>query len=320
MGSIVLLNQKNYPGEFDLISVTPPAGITMTDYIEERIISALNEHNPKLDVTAVEYLDIRKQFPDFEDEKRNGLLVDEFQIRSEAVSHWQGKGCYVYQNGTDFFCRRILMYLFLSGPQEGTRNVFVPQSVLPAVIDYAERLLHSPCYSMTAHPICLMNMVNKKITAPMIQRHYASLYQMGMDYVEVFGHDSVDARRIPKDLKLFLQKYASDFASNYDAATDAYEYDHYRVAFKDRRFIVKAYPAGKLVSNANGILDFNGSYDKPYWLDVMAMAHFAYDQGYEVDCSALRSFVSTYKPQFSPKSDKMKRCEALLAHLDKYTN
>ena len=54
----------------------------------------------------------------------------------------------------------------------------------------------------------------------MILRHLAGLCAAGMEYVEVFGKDSVVPGDIPRGMKEFLARYASDYAAKYHAKTD----------------------------------------------------------------------------------------------------
>ncbi len=154
----------------------------------------------------------------------------------------------------------------------------------------------------------------------MILRHLASLCAAGMDYVEVFGKDSMDTRQIPRDLKAFLRVYASEFESKYDEAADVFEDDNYRIEFSEKRFVWKAAVMAdtKLVYKTVSAVDFHGSSEKFYWIETLPMAILAYKQGYQVDYSDYAEFIRLYRPRFPKNSEKFARCEVLLAYMKKY--
>lgn len=320
MERILLLNDKQFPRGFDSVLVTPPAGMTKRSYTEERMLAALNQYNPKLHITRIEYLKIENQFPKYKKGKSNGVLIEEFEIHPARVSVYQANDCYVYQAGTRWICRRICMYVFISGADENTRTAFISQTVFPTLLDYAEEYLQSPSYSIANHKFCFINILGKKITATMILRHLAALCAAGMDYVEIFGKGSMDTRQIPRDLKAFLMVYASEFDSKYDGAADVFEDDNYRIEFSRKRFVWKAAPmaATKLVYRTASMVDFHGSSEKFYWIETLPMAIQAYHQGYRVDYSEYAQFIRDYRPRFPKSSDKFARCEVLLAYIEKY--
>lgn len=320
MERILLLNDSQFPNGFNSISVTPPPGVSKVAYTENRMLAAINQYNPKLGVTRIEYLAIEKQFSNYKKGASNGVLVEEFDINPALASTYRVNGCYVYLMGTRCICRRIMMYVFVSGADENTRTAFISQTVFPTLLDYAEEYMQSPSYTIANHKFCFINILNKTITANMILRHLASLCAAGMDYIEVFGNGSIDVNQIPKDVKAFLRVYASDYTAKYNETLDVYEDDNYRIEFKNKLFVWKAAPmaATKLVAKTATTVDFNGSSEKFYWIETLPMAIFAYKQGYKVDYSDYLNFVTTYRPQFLTTSKKFARCEVLLEYIEKY--
>ncbi len=151
MQRIILLNDRQFPSSFNSVNVTPPAGVTKINYIENRMVAAVNNYNPKLDIRRIEYLAIETQFSSFKKGKSNGILVEEFDINPATKTTYIQNGCYVYMVGTRCVCRRILMYLFISGAEENTRTAFISQTVFPTLLEYAEDYLHSPSYSIANH-------------------------------------------------------------------------------------------------------------------------------------------------------------------------
>lgn len=319
MERILLLNNTEFPNRFNSVLVTPPPGTSRIQYTEKKILDSLNQYNGKLNVSKIEYLKIEDQFPNYKIGKPNGVLIEEFEINSALISQYQVNECYVYNRGGLNICRRIMMYIFVSGADENTRTAFISQTVFPTLLDYAEVYLPSPSYSIANHKFCFINILNKTITANMILRHLASLCAAGMDYVEVFSNNSITPKEIPRDLRAFLQEYASDYSSKYDALTDIYEDDNYRVEFKNRLFIWKASKMASTKIEVKGTkTDFKGSSEKFYWIETLPMAIFSYDIGYKIDYTDYSNFITNYKSRFSAKSDKFARCEILLKYIKKY--
>ncbi len=320
MRSILLLNDGGFPAAFNDAIVIPPVGTSKVNHVEKLVIGALNKYNPKLKVDGIEYLKVENQFPYFKNGRSNGVIVEEFEINPKRAAAYAGNGCFVYMLGNLCLCRRVLMYVYVTPATEDARNAYVSQTVFPTLLDYANDYLASPSYSVANHKFCLINILNKRISSATIKRHLASLCAAGMDYVEVFNNYSVVPSRIPNDLKAFLKMYSSDFNGGYNAAADEYEDENYKVNFTRKEFVWKAaqMAATKLVRNANGIMNFNGSAEKFYWIEVMPMAILAYKLGYKVNFDEYEVFINTYRGLFSPGSDKFARCECLLEYIRKF--
>lgn len=320
MERILLLNDSQFPKGFHSVVITPPAGMTKITYTENQMLAAINRYNPKLNVARIEYLAIEKQFSNYKKGASNGVLVEDFDINPALATAHRANGCYVYYIGGRCICRRIMMYVFISGADENTRTAFISQTVFPTLLDYAKEYMQSPSYTIANHKFCFINILNKKITANMILRHLTSLCAAGMDYIEVFENGSIDVKQIPKDLKEFLRVYASDYAAEYNTSTDVYEDDNYRIEFQNKLFVWKAafMAATKLVPKTATTVDFNGSSEKFYWIETLPMAIFAYNQGYRVDYSDYSSFIAAYRPRFPNTSKKFARCEVLLEYIEKY--
>ena len=317
---ILLLNNSQYPNNFESADIEPAFGMNKISYIETKILAALNRYNPKLDVVRIDYLDIKTQFPNYQNGQSNGVLVEEFDINPALSSVYRTNGCFVYNNGVKCLCRRIMMYIFISGTVENTRTAFISQTVFPTLLDYAEEYIQSPSYSIANHKFCFINILNKTINSKMILRHLASLCAAGMEYIEVFDVDSINVNKIPKDIKNFLKTYSSDFVKNYNAITDVYEDDNYKIEFSTKKFVWKATTMAntKLTKKDNNTLDFNGSSEKFYWIETLPMALFAYNQGYKIDYSDYSNFIKVYRSKFSKTSRKFTRCEVLLKYIEKY--
>ncbi len=322
MKRIILLNES-FPNEFKSVNIELELEYEKINYIENQIINSVNNYNSKLNVEHIEYLDISKQFPSFKIGKSNGLLIEEFTINPKNKDTYLRNGCYIYsiENDLDkkYICRRILMYLFISNTSEKSRTSFISQTIFPTLLDYAEDYLDSPSYSLANHKFCFINIVNKKITSQMILRHIVSLYLSGMDYIEVFDNNSFIKNNLPKNLKQFFNNYYSDYNSNYNLDADIYENDFCKIDFYNKVFIWKTNTMiSKLIIKNNGKMDFKGSEEKFYWMELLPISIFAYKQGYRIDFSEYSDFIEKYKEFFSEESKKFLRCNTLLKYIEKY--
>lgn len=317
---ILLLNNNQFPNSFNSVNINSPAGVTKVSYVEQRILSAINAYYPRINVTNIEYLNIEQQFDCYKNGASNGALIEEFDINPSLSQTYISNGCYVYNSGTNTFCRRVLIYVFISKTSEDTRTAFVSQTVFPTLLDYAKDYLSSPSYSIANHKFCFINILPTKITAKMILRNLASLYVTGMDYVEVFGNNSLIVNTIPKNIKEFLKIFSSNFNANYDVKNDIYEEENYKIDFKNKEFIWKtgSLVMTKLITKPDGSVDFQGSSEKFYWIETLPMSMFAYNQGYNIDYSDYTNFITSYKTKFGSSSKKMARCEVLLDYIKKY--
>ncbi|MEO3134942.1 hypothetical protein ABHC40_12115 [Turicibacter sanguinis] len=305
-----------------------PGGLSKIKYVEKCIIDAMNDYNPKFNVTKIEYLEyskIQSQFPLFKEGTNHGLLIEQTEIDSidSEIKRYRKGNWYVFDEDGKTKARRILMYLYLSNITEGSRNSFISQSIFPEMIDYIHDCIESPSYSMTNHKNCFINLLTKKVTAQSILRHLASLCVTGMDYIEVFNTNSLNIQEIPQDLKTFLERYTykPNYDEFYNQEQNIFDNGRYKVDFHKKTFSLETTTLTinqDLTRKPNGEYDFHGSTEKFYWVEVLPMSIFAYNLGYSVDISKYEEFINKYDKKFSNDSEKMKRCKILLAYMKKY--
>ncbi|MCR4944124.1 MAG: hypothetical protein K5986_06650 [Clostridium sp.] len=318
MKRFIILNKKKFPEAFNSISNLSTSEEDKIRFVEDEIIKSINEYNKKLMIDEIQYADINENFPKFKAGKFNGAVVEEFKVHNSTdISNIIGDRYYI-NIGLEIYCRRIIMYIFISPTSDSTRNALISQTVFPTLLDYAEEYIDSPSYNIANHKFCFLNVINKKITSQMILRHMASLYIAGIDYIEVFPNHTLETKEVPRNIKEFLKVYAPDYSEYYNEENDIYNGLNYYVDFNNKIFKWKTHDfIHKLKESANGV-DFNGSAEKFYWIEMLPISIFAYRCGYKIDYSEYSKFISTYKSKFSKKSDKFKRCETLLSYIDKY--
>lgn len=316
---IILLNSECYPMKFDDVNVKPPNQFSRIEFVENSIIAAINNYNPKLSVSCIEYLNIQEQFPQCKEQQSNGLLIEEFEINAANQEMYIRDGCYIRDDGDKIICRRILLYLFVSNPTENSRTAFVSQTVFPSLLEYADDYISSSSYSIANHKFCFINIVNSKMTANMILRHLVGLCCAGIDYVEVFNNGTLNVADIPSNLKDILEKYDSKFANNYKKSTEIYNNDYYEIDFKQKILRWRTvYILNNIVKNTANHFGFKGSSEKFYWIEVLPIALYAYKMGFKVDYNDYAEFIYDYIGRFEDGNIKFRRCKILLAYIEKF--
>lgn len=320
---LLLDNQKanGYPAAFRSADVTAPEGGDRQTYLENRILEAFHAYLPKLHLTAVEYGNIKQQFPRAKVGITSGVIVEEYEIPPKKAFYLRSREIYVFERGGRMMAKRVAAYVYmpLPGRVEG-RNTMISQTLFPTLIDYMEEYMGSPCYTPANHPFYLVNLFPNDFTAT-IRRAVSSLAFVGFHYIDVFKKEhacAIDLREVPRDLKLYLKQYDARFEECYDKGADQYESEHMRIDFGKKKFWVKRQAVEERLLSQNGVYNFHGSDEKFYWMEIYPMTIAAYDQGYQVDISEYREFCQDYRNRFSAGSEKMRRCQTLLSYLEKY--
>lgn len=318
MERIILINDKKRPSDFNLVDVIPPSTKTKIQYVEEKIIDAVNNHFPNMNVNRIEYGDYKSHFPYYQNYVNNGMIIEECEIDPSLSRRYSSNNSYIYTKSGKTFCRSILLYLFISPSTEEWRNSLISQTVFPSLLDYAERFLTSPSYSIANHDFCYINVITKQITAKTILSPLVALCKMGMHYVEVFNSGTLNTNTLPKTLRSFFEQYY-DMDTYYNDLTDIYEDDDFCVDFSNKTIKVKCTKliAG-LTTSVSGVTQFHGSSEKFIQINMFPISIMAYNFGYNVDFSEYDRFITTYGPMFSSSSDKMHRFEIMLNYLRKY--
>ncbi len=276
------------------------------EYIEKLLIKKINAFNKKLNVQEVLYELLSLQFPYYKKDGRNGAIVEDIEIQETEKNYYTQKGYYVFNKDSQTYARHILEYVFLTPQKEASRNIFISQTIFPAVIDYISDYLQSPNYTFANHKIMLINTVNKGITANSIKQECASFIAIGMDYVVLFDVPYIETKDVSKDLKSFIKQY--------DKYSDLYENQYYKIDFLRKSFKIKTDDVRKNITDN----DFNGSHEKFYWVKVLPMALLAYNSNFKVDYSEYKQFCEEYSTIFSVKSKKFQRCKIILNYFEKY--
>lgn len=316
MERILLLERNGFPEKFGNVEVKPPEGISKQEFIEQKVIDAINEHNPKLKISKIEYDNLNSQFPDVYTSKFAGLIVEDKKIKESEKERFKKLGYHIRNINNEWFARKKLIYVFLTNPKEVSRNILVAQSIFPTLIDYMGKYIDSPSYTIANHPIYFINIINKKITALSVIKPLAGIIAAGIDYIEVFPL-TINPKSVPKDVESFVRKYeenCKDFSSTFES-------NYYQVDFKLKKLKIKTtnLVIGDYLERNGEFLQFKGSSEKFYWMGILPIFLLACEDGYDIDFSELEKFYNANINNFKKNNEKFHRFKLLLDYMKKLT-
>ncbi|WP_314073352.1 hypothetical protein [uncultured Granulicatella sp.] len=325
----LLLQESYYQKKFNKIDVVPPPGVSKLEYIETKLLQEINNKNQRLNVFAVEYVDINSEFIGFIGGNYSALIVDEEKIPVIPSSITDDSRYFVDANGNNIR-QKIRAFVFTSpATKDEGRNITVAQDIFPRLLDYIEHYINSPSYTYANHPFYYISLMNSNIDLQAsILANYARLNLLDFEYIELFP-TNVNFSAMPKDVDGAIEFIANIPKSRKTKAellaTDDYTFD----ILNKKLTILSTSLQVDLINNVfgtnvnltnSGIVDFNGSAEKFYWLDILSMFELALRNNYEIDYSQLwdwynQNFVSNSFGQ----GRKFQRFQSLLKYFDKKT-
>ena len=314
----LLLSDSGFPGKFISSSIPSPTTVPKQQYMEQKVIEAINKHNTKLKISAIEYLKIEDQFPHLDFfEKYYGVIVEDFEIEESQKGLYNDKKYYVWKLESEWFVRKTLIYVLMSLNKEGARNTFIAQSFFPEAIEFIRLYNSSPSFSIANHPIYYINYVDKKITANSIIRDIAGMATSGIENIEVFY--KVDQLiDIPENIEKFLIKYDKDFDSTkIPYKTDAFEID---IKNKITKIKIDKLVIGKYLKYKNGFgseYQFKASDEKLYWMKIVPIIILSWKNKYTIDYTMLEDFYNQNKNHFASDDEKFERFSILIQFIKK---
>lgn len=316
MERILLLESPGIAEKFRASTVTPPTGIPTQQHVERKVLDAINDYNPKLNITRVQYLSLNSQFPQVRSSKSSGLIVEDIKIQDEDQQKYRQMSCYVWNNAGEWFARKIIIYVYVTPPTDSGRNTLVSQNFFPSLIDYMGDYIDSPSYTFANHPIYLVNIINKVITADSILIPMAGMIASGVEYIEVFNN-SMDSSKVPKDPERFVKKYESSCGPMSITFSNRF----YEVDFNLKTLRIKTdrLVVGDYLETNGGYIAFNGSAEKFYWIEILPIFMIASKAGYRIDYTELENFYNSHLLRFNPNSAKLERFSVLLNFIRKLT-
>lgn len=313
MSYYLLLSSAAYPNAFENIEIES-LDYSKQIYVENKILEVIKEKNKKFDIDGIEYCRISERFPNFQETNYSGAIVEVFNITEREKESYYSDENYIFEKEGNIFVQQLWAYMFLSVPREQSRSSLISQSIFPPLIDFMNIYRDSPSYTIANHPIYFLNIINKNITAASIIRKLAGLIAMDIVYIEVFT-TTLNTNEIPKDPKAFLHKFND---CSYD--DNSFQNNCFYIDFENKIFRIKTEDliVGKyLILKDNGNIDFHGSDEKFYWMDLLPMLMLSLKYNYEIDYSDLELFVTSKRDLFSNSNKKIERFEILLNYIIK---
>jgi hypothetical protein len=325
----LLLQDGSYQTKFNKIDVTPPTGVSKLEYIETKLLQEINNKNPRLNILAIEYLDINNEFTGFIGGTYSALIIDEENIPSIPTSIIDDSRYFTDAIG-NVIRQRIMAYVFTSpATKDEGRNITVAQDIFPRLLDYIDQYINSPSYTYANHPFYYISLMTPsgQLQASLLS-NYARLNQLDFEYIELFP-TGVNFSKMPRDVE-----GAIDFIANLPRSrktisdvqvTDEYEFDviNKKLTILSGTLLVNLTHNnfGKKVERTRrGNAGFKGSEEKFYWLDVLSMFELALRNNYEIDYSQLWDWYNQNQRVNSfGNGDKFPRFESLLKYFDKKT-
>lgn len=325
----LLLQDVDYQRKLGGIAVTPPQGMSKLQYIESQLLQSINSKNPRLNVSSIQYMDIKSLFPEFVGSKYSAIIVDEVKVHSRPTQQIDDSRYYSDISG-NLMQQRIIAYVFTSPATKNEgRNITVTQDIFPYLLDHTEKYINSPSYTYSNHPLYYISIMNHTGTLPAsILENYSKLILLGIEFVELFP-TGVNGSNMSNDVYGVINDIANLPGSRKNFAliqsTDDYRFDMANKSLKilsDSLLVNMSTDTlgSKMEIAANGNPEFKGSSEKFYWLNVLSMFELALQNNYEIDYSELWDWYNQNQVvNLFGNSQKFKRFESLLKYFDKKT-
>ena len=283
--------------KFNSSEIVPSGTLPKQQYLEEKIINAINRYNQKLNISTIDYVDIKVHLPYFNFfGKYIGIITEDVELKE-------------LQKDT----KNVVAYVFIADSQGIGRNTFC-QAFFPELIEFMNLYKTSPSFSIANHPIYFVDFESNNRPNSIIKQ-IAGLITSDIEYIDVFNAN-FDLSYVPRD----IQQYLSKFEDGFDDSIPSYSSDFFEIdiinkliKIKTDKLIVGEY----LKTKANGDYDFDGSSEKFYWMETLPVVFLSMKNGYKIDYSRLESFYTVHQDLFSAGSSKLKRFDILIQFVKK---
>jgi hypothetical protein len=318
MNRKLILSNSGFPGKFESSSVPfPSIPALKKQYIEEKIIDAINIYNPKLKISAIDYVaNIEEQFPhlDFFGQYI-GIIVEDIEITELEQDEYNERQYYVWEFNNKYYARKIIIHVFIADLQSVGRNTFC-QAFFPELVDFMHLYQSSPSFSIANCPVYFINFESGNYPDSIVKQT-AGLIASGIEYIDVFNEND-NLSQVPKNIKHYLNKFEDGFTTT-TATMLLYSSDFFEIDVLNKITKIKTdkLVLGEYLEIKNGNHDFKGSSEKFYWMEILPIVFLSIENGYKIDYTLLEDFYTTNQPSFSPRSSKIERFLFLIQFIEK---
>ncbi|WP_225744450.1 hypothetical protein [Marinilactibacillus sp. Marseille-P9653] len=236
-------------------------GIDNLDQYNNIVIERVNEYNPKLNITGIEYVETPV------------AVIGRNAVYSGLIERIDDDGV-----------KSSLAYIFISYPEVGSRNAFGSQHLFPGLSKLVDFYIDSPSYDLANLPIYFVNGSFDNITNSMLET-VISMKLMGINYIQLHNSNSVTVDLDYYDLKKYSRFISNDRSLTNDTniiKTDFYNID---INLKKIQFITNSFSCN---------LETFGSKDRFFVIKSYPALILADELGYVIDVTAISSFVETH--------------------------
>lgn len=327
MSQFLLLNsgEKSYPAKFIDVEYIPEGAQQLEDIeyrnkkildIENRLAERIHKFNHNLVIDEIKYVKLNDLFPKLHNGTYTGLIVEEKDISREELDYYtRKKDVAIISENNKILIYEVLYYVFLSAPTEEWRNTLFTQSIFPELIDYMAESLEYPTYTFANHPMLFINIINKELTASSLIKRIKGIIAMGLHYIELFPK-TIESSNVSVDFASYLHDCVDGYNPervNYDTPNYFIDTNNKVLKIKTEKLAVGNY----LILKDDQTLDFHGSDEKFYWMDVLPIIVRAKNAGYSIDISELCRFCQNEDLMFSEKNKKFQRFIVLKKYIEK---
>lgn len=315
MNRKLLLSGSSFPEKFISSSISSLGTVPKQQYMEEKVIEAINNYNTKLQVSSIEYLNIKDQFPHLNFfGKYAGIIVEDDKIEEIQKDRYIENKYFVWESHGEWYARKSVIYVFV-GDKELVGRSSYSQLFFPVVSEFMGLYLSSPSFSIANHPMYYINFSSGKLPDSSMKQT-AGMIASGIEYIEVFYTNSslVD---VPNSIRDFLIKYKEDFEStDITYASENFQID---LTNKITRINTNKLVLGDILDLKNGgsQYTFKGSKEKFYLIDIIPVIILSWKSRYEIDYTQLEEFYNLNIANFSPGDDKFHRFFLLIQFIKK---
>ncbi len=300
------------------ISVSPPAGLNLTkeEYVNQLILDKLNEYNPNLNVTSLEFdsdlidgihSDCLSEVVEERYFFKNKNIPNSIKLKECNEDIW-----YYSDNDGNLVERRRIAYVYLSDSTNSSRNAIGAQDLFPTLLEFMDHFRNSPSFTYSNHPIYYLNILKQAnlsyslvkvfcLISLLKDTHLVNVFPIASGIT--FGNQ-LDIQEFLKHLAELVRRTDVKSQNSQNKFNDLVENTIHKFDFDNKIFTIKTDTifvdipniGKKSANHGQSIKDngqqvfFNGSTEKFYLFEILGFFELAMKNDYQIDYSQLEEF------------------------------